>query len=244
MASFLSALNAGARVAEAGVNAYDRAQEWTEKLKEKAYQHETAAKALKTEADRYADTKAEKEKKDKIDAERAAATEKHLAKQDELTDAEIALMKAGKGRYGTGSTRAPQIPPEVKVAMSNRDSARKSISALAAGGIMTPPPELQARLDASEGALARVARKNNFDLGEDAAATEDFHKSLASMQAKASAEADAKAHPVKTWFKHAFGGSDSTSGTSSGADVQTRTLKDGTSVQVRKLPDGTYEQVQ
>lgn len=85
---------------------YDRAREWKNKLTLQAEQHTAAAKALQTEADRYSDTKAEKVKSDRIAKERADSAEKHAKKQDELMDAEIASIKKGGGKNGTGGNHA------------------------------------------------------------------------------------------------------------------------------------------
>jgi hypothetical protein len=204
---YLEGSRSGEGIVQTGVNAFDRARQWRDRLSAQAEEHKAAAEALKTEAARYADkmkleTDAAGEKKAETYYQHGRDTITDAADSKKL-DETVRHNKAVEGEYSSGlrGTRAPAIPPEVKAAMSNRDSARKAISALAAGGIPTPPPDLQAKLDAAEGALSRVARKNSFDLGEDATTTEAFHKSLAAMQAKAAADADAKAHPVKTWFK-------------------------------------------
>lgn len=250
MGSFLDAFRAGQSVADTGIDAYDRARSWSERLKEKAQAKQVADTALKVEAAHYKDTRDdvkraqfEKEVADdraqgaqSLLAQKDASIEMHARKQDDLIDAEIASMRAGTGK--NGNTRPAAIPPEVKAAMANRDSARKAISAVAAGGITTPPPYLQAKLDAAEGALSRVARKNSFDLGEDAAATEAYHKSLAAMQAQATAAADAKAHPVKTWFRNLTG--QAAAGAPAAGNVVTK-YRNGQPVRVVDHGDGSFD---
>ncbi len=197
MASFKNSFVLGQGVANVGIESYDRERKWSELLTHGEEERAAKKAALELEAGRHIEERGDKAKSDyeKTIADAAKAKEDEsqsvLRKsQAALYDAEAESIKSGKGRYNspprTGA--AAQIPPEVRVAMANRDNARKQISALAAGGILTPPPEMQAKLDASEGALSRVARANKFDLGEDAAASADFNKSLDAIRKKAQAE--------------------------------------------------------
>jgi hypothetical protein len=198
MSSYLEGARLGADLVQGGFDEFNRARQWSHKLTE-----EKAGKELA--AAHYEDERGDKEDAAARADDAESYKEDHANKQDELIDAEIDSIKNGTGRWntppGSGRGGVAQIPPEVKAAMMNRDNARKSISALAAGGIVTPPPEMQAKLDAAEGALSRVAAKNKFDLGEDASSTAAFHQGLDSLRKKAQADADAKAHPIVNWFK-------------------------------------------
>lgn len=156
MAGYLEGVRTGSQIAQEGVSAYDRAKEWTERLKEKADAHTAAAAALKTEASRYADTQDEKAKKDKIEAERAASAEGHAKKQDELIDAEIQSIKGGKGRYGVGGS-GRTVPADLSQANKNLDNARKAMAPYTSGGLQVPQ-DIQDQYHASLADVDRLSR--------------------------------------------------------------------------------------
>lgn len=196
----LEGIRLGFQIGEAGPDAYNEAKRWQQQMKAKAVdekreQDEVAYKRSKDRADRFdANVKADRESgyKDRefqLERGKAGVAAETAKKQQQLLDEQITSIKAGKGRYGTGAAGVARVPPEVQVAMSNRDSARKRISALTVAG-KDVPKELQDGLSLAENNLRLVAQRNKFYMGEE----------------PKNAVNEPASHPVQDWFARVLGG--------------------------------------
>lgn len=131
--AFLQGAALGSGIVRSGFEEYDRARSYRDKLNLQAQAHDDAAKALKTEADRYSDKLKLETGKEAREAASAGIADAEKKAQTRLLNVEADSVASGKGRYGAGGVKTGRDYSAV-----DRTNLIKSLSAMKSMGETTP----------------------------------------------------------------------------------------------------------